>query len=144
MYSSAARFFPNLRLIKGRLLSIFQNVSVLNTIIFFILSIFQQCILSLVMMPIVPSPPINRCLRSQPVLSLCIYDLRSRIYPLGRTASKPKICDLKEPYFITYLPPAFVEAFPPIWQEPFAPKSSGVSNPKGQRCWFSLSKITPA
>lgn len=66
------------------------------------------------MTPIVPYPPIKSCFRSYPVLSLKISDLMSRIYPEGKTASRPKMCDLKEPYFITYFPPALVEALPPI------------------------------
>lgn len=79
-----------------------------------------------VIIPIVPSDPINKCFKSYPVLSLWIYDVISKIYPFGRTAYIPKIWDLKDPCLITYFPPAFVDAFPPIWQEPFAPKSKGI------------------
>lgn len=64
-------------------------------------------------MPRVPYPPIKSCFKSKPVLSLRISDLMSNTSPLGRTAYKPKICDLKEPYLTTYFPPALVEAFPP-------------------------------
>lgn len=77
-------------------------------------------------MPIVPSELIKSCFKSYPVLSLWIFDLKSKIYPFGKTAYKPNIWDLNEPYFTTYFPPAFVDALPPIWQEPFAPKSSGI------------------
>lgn len=77
-------------------------------------------------MPIVPYEPINNCFKSYPVLSLCIFDPKSKIYPFGNTAYNPKIWDLNDPYFTTYFPPALVEAFPPIWQDPFAPKSNGT------------------
>ena len=78
------------------------------------------------------------------MLSLWIYDVMSKIYPLGRTASKPKIWDLKDPCLITYFPPAFVDAFPPIWQEPFAPKSRGISQSCSNKYSLIFSKIAPA
>ena len=116
----------------------------MKTIIFRILSTFGQWMFSLVITPRVPSAPINSCFKSYPVLSFNIYDRRSMTSPDGSTAYKPRIWDLKDPYFMTYFPPALVDAFPPTWQEPLAPRSRGISNPFSSRNWFSFSRITPA
>ena len=80
---------------------------------------------SLVIIPSVPSLPINNCFRSYPVLFLSILFIEEIIVPSASTASSPRIKSLVIPYRITLFPPAFVEAFPPILQEPLAPKSKG-------------------
>lgn len=116
----------------------------LKTRILLEVSSLGQWIFSFVIIPNVPSPPINRFLISYPVLSLCIYDSILRMVPLGRTASIPKMWDLKDPCLTIYIPPAFVEAFPPSWQEPLAPKSRGTWQPNFDKCSFAFSSTTPA
>lgn len=80
-----------------------------------------------VMMPSVPSLPINNYFRSYPVLSFLKVVILSRISPLGSTAFRPIQLACRLLCLIKLMPPAFVAKLPPIWQLPFAPRSIGKS-----------------
>ena len=68
-----------------------------------------------VIMPSVPSAPINNCFKSYPVLSF-LFSLSKELntVPSARTTSKPKTVPRKEPYLTRRKPPAFVDTLPPI------------------------------
>ena len=84
---------------------------------------------ALVIMPRVPSPPINNCLRSYPVLFFNTLFSDDKIVPSARTASTPSTISRVIPYRITRLPPALVDRLPPIVALPRAPRSNGSISP---------------
>ena len=78
-----------------------------------------------VITPKVPSPPINNCLRSYPVLFFNTLFSDDKIVPSARTTSTLSTISRVIPYRITRLPPALVDKLPPIVALPRAPRSKG-------------------
>ena len=53
-----------------------------------------------VIIPKVPSPPINRCFKSYPVLSFLSKVMLSSIVPLGKATLSPIVFACRDPYLI--------------------------------------------
>ena len=71
-----------------------------------------------VIIPKVPSLPINSCFKSYPLLSFLKLVKLFHISPLAKTTSIPNTKSRAMPYLRTLIPPAFVDKFPPIVQDP--------------------------
>ncbi|EKD98231.1 MAG: hypothetical protein ACD_23C00525G0001 [uncultured bacterium] len=97
-----------------------------------------------VIMPSVPSLPMNRCFRSKPALFLIILFMLVTTVPSANTASRPRTISRAIPYRITRLPPALVERLPPMAQDPRAPRSSGQKKPASAAACCTVSNGVPA
>ena len=95
-------------------------------------------------MPSVPSEPINKSFRSYPVLSFRSGVSRFITRPPISTTSIPRHKFLVVPYLTTFNPPAFVARFPPIVQLPFAARFSGKYRFFASVIVWICSRIQPA
>src|SRR6218665_3188502 len=97
-----------------------------------------------VMTPKVPSEPMNRCLRSRPVLFLRSRYRPSQICPSGNTTSSPRTFSRVLPKRNTPVPPALVAILPPIWQDPSAPRLTGYSRRRSLAACCTAASTQPA